>query len=325
MRWVILGNGVMGKWLSLRVREEFPGDELLQISSPLLKSCSKNTTSMVSLNGVKRGLSPLGDLISDSYDCFEKEIKSFHSFEKASQTFISKDRYLADLSRWGDLQKGFEDEDFKVDKSFGVKPYECYLIATEKYLDELDEKIEASKYEGTVVKINSNTLELINGEKINFDQLIVASGAYSKLFPLGKTSTFKVSPGFYKRWKWDFKRSFCLSFDGMSLIYRLTDKTLLLGTYSKTEKENPDFACTEKELKEKYSEFQAFFKTQTLPKFHTGELRWGVRSKARKRMPAIDKLDQNIWEVGGLYKNGFLLSPHVSKLSIEKIKNALSW
>ena len=73
--WVVLGGGIA----ALTFLDEFlgylsPSESLLQISSEAnAPSCSLKSTAICCQSGIRKGVSPLGDLLCDSYQLYLKD------------------------------------------------------------------------------------------------------------------------------------------------------------------------------------------------------------------------------------------------------------
>ena len=74
---VIVGNGVMAKVLTFYLNRSGFKNITRIAEDTDIPMCSTRTTAINCLRGTQRGLSPLGDLIVDSFDQFEK---FYHKF-----------------------------------------------------------------------------------------------------------------------------------------------------------------------------------------------------------------------------------------------------
>ena len=95
--YLILGSGISGLCCALELTERFQGLEQMPeieiISSSQLIPCSLRTTSSVALQGIKKGLSPLGDLLYDSFKTFvqKNDFYQFKSIEKVDRFHFAYD------------------------------------------------------------------------------------------------------------------------------------------------------------------------------------------------------------------------------------------
>ncbi|MCO4795039.1 MAG: hypothetical protein KC493_15085, partial [Bacteriovoracaceae bacterium] len=74
---IIIGNGIASKVFQFHFLKSNPNKKILVLESPLYPSCSIKTTSHVGLVDPVKGVSPLGDLIVDSYDSFKEFVKNY--------------------------------------------------------------------------------------------------------------------------------------------------------------------------------------------------------------------------------------------------------
>ena len=137
---IIVGDGIGARVLlhEMAKSQFFLDKSILQIHNPTnFPLCSFNTTSVVSGGIHKKGLSPLGDLLVDSYDSFvsfwEKHphiadrSKQFYIFDE-NQEQKKKEQFL---TRYGDDFASFYGAQ-AIDK-------ECYIVYPEKLMDCLKE------------------------------------------------------------------------------------------------------------------------------------------------------------------------------------------
>lgn len=343
---IILGNGLAGKCLLYELlKNNSKPLKIAQISSnELAVPCSMNSTSFVSLNGTRTGVSPLGDTIFDSY----KEVVSFIQNEQPDGVFPCDHFHLDPngpnelVNRFGSAQvlKDLKDLPFTLkgplfgvlDKGYLFYPH-IFLPWFDHYLQEKGGDL-ISEISDFIINIDVEGEKAIltshSGKIYQTKKLLLASGAYTKIFegifpPSLKIEKSKVVSGsfiVFKDINWG-SQDVVFTLNGFNLIYRAQNKTLLLGGTSS--KEGIDLALI-RQLKEHYSEFQTIFspKLAPFPEFKKGEFISGRRHKGVGRRPFWDQipiLNSKAMVFGsfGHYKNGYSFPFLAAKDLIPKV------
>jgi hypothetical protein len=99
-----------------------------------------------------------------------------------------------------------------------------------------------------------------------------------------------------------------LTLEGDNIVYHAHTKIMLMGS---TTLDLGHVLPERKELDRVYERLAQKLET-SLPSLMTGQVITGLREKAAKRRPYLYR-DNNIFWLGGLYKNGFSLSLHLAQ------------
>ena len=261
------------------------------IKSPIIPTCSFNSTSIISKAGLQRSVSPLGDQLLDGFEVFEKNFKDYDYVETALQKH---------------LPHGDPDN---FNKRYSDAPKTCYIVHSTMFL---------AKLESEFCEIFGNSLELINetvisenhqsiqlqSRKLHFKRLFLFLGAGNKLYD--KDPGGRAVVGQYAEVSTDLgDKGFVRSKGPHNLIYRAMDKTLLVGSLDDKEDELgwPVLGHRSNRLKSFLTEFDI-----TLSDDLIWQVKSGVRHKGIKRQPFWGEVRPNVFSVHGLYKNGYTLA-----------------
>lgn len=296
---IIVGYGIAARCLLREMAKEdkFHNKKILVLQSEdFFRSCSLNTTSVVCLSGVEKGISPLGDMIVDSYQVatqFYKELES-DIVEKGIQISLKKDEK----------------------NSLIEEHFDAFFIHPEKLLEKIESEyknILSLTFVNDVVGAirNEGNNIWIEGRKYNFvsETVVVAAGAWSnfleKDIACDDLCRSKFVSGSYLIFNdVDYgEKAFSYSYGHFNIIYRAKSHQLLIG--GTTVKENIE-APSVVELHEQYSVFkELLFNRLKLPPFEKAFIKTGMRHKGRKRMPFFGEVSPGLFLMSGLYKNGF--------------------
>ncbi len=312
---IIIGNGIAANCFLWELQKQNRKMSILKIHSEnLAPSCSLNSTSIISLRGVTKGISPLGDELFESYQLAESFIQAENPDGVAPSKFYSiceeeeKEEYLR---RFG----SFEDIEFPALKEkFSGKIWDGYIIDAEKFLSFLQRKAQDSHTSisalitSTEITEEGVTVSTLEGKTYSARRLLICAGAYTKiyesLYPVHNAIKGSQSvPGAYlEKGSVDLgQKSYVVTRGRENLIYLAETKTLKIGTtIQKNGIEAADFA----KLNEIYENFQDIFKEE-LPNISNFEVKVGLRQKGVKRMPFYGKVAPNVFALISLYKNGF--------------------
>ncbi|MFP5386005.1 MAG: FAD-dependent oxidoreductase [Bacteriovoracia bacterium] len=319
----IIGSGIVGRSLLYTLaKDQKSFDKITLISADNFTfPCTLHSTAIVAPRGVTRGTSPLGDLLCDGYQTFAEH---FHQDHPAGVEFIpqisaASEKTDAFKTRYpgATLKKELLKEETltALEEAFLVDPAtygEWLLQCAQNYYGE-----KLWRVEDLVVKVERGEkirLSTLKGNELEFDKVIFAAGTYNRfwkeLLPDSLLKTSKSIQGSYLEFN-DInveRPSFSLTFNGDNLVWNNSLKRLLVGsTTVETNHVLPDL----EELKRihlRLSESVDF----GIPPFHLGVVKTGLREKAKKREPYLIQ-DGNLIFLGGLYKNGFILSLKVSR------------
>ncbi len=315
--WIILGDGICSDlflW-HLSSSELSKGKKILKISSSkLFPPCSHFSTSYASLSGIKKGVSELGDLIYESYH----ELEKFLEDEGPLGVFEGKHFLLPEENKRENFIKRFVglDEFFYRDQKFEGKQLKAHLFDYEifsKWIkNEIHQRCSLEFLDDTVLEFlpKLKSVKTHSGNYFLYKNIIFCTGAYTSfLFKKGLTSvedhlfSSKIVPGNYITFKNVNigKDSFVFSQGHSNMIYRSFTRTLLFGG---TTNKNQVFALNKAELQNQYEQLGKIL-GDNLPPFDSGTIQTGNRHKGKKRRPFWGKVDENVWGIWGVYKNGF--------------------
>lgn len=325
---LILGSGICAQSIlfELSNSDRFDLDTLKigQVSSDSLTTpCSLNSTSVVSLSGTSKGMSPLGDLIVDSYHYTVDQImpKFAKNFYPAKQLFIYDEQ--KDEAQF--LRRNKEIIDHSIfDYKFRGNEESCFILDNEGLLNDLSGSIESlniTQFSDTIVDVSSDKyVTLLSGKKIFADKIVCALGAYSNHF-LHKMDNdhlnrSKVVPGDYLVFQnVDIgEESLVITMGHYNLVYRAYSNTILIGgTSLRDEWTAVDYV----ELRPLYDFFKNIIKS--LPEFSEGTIKTGLRFKGRRRRPFLGEIKDSIYSFHGVYKNGFTFSFYMARDFIKNL------
>lgn len=331
----VIGDGIAAWCVIDALLKEKPHDrEVIQIyDKELFPPCSINTTSINCLRGSKRGLSPLGDKIVDSFYEFE----SFYEKEKPEGIILGKEvQFFNDSSKWErrypEFLKTTDSEIYKqICKSEFFHENAAYFIEPKALREWYHNKFkkEVIQIHGAVTSIDESFLE-VNNEKINFTSVFVCTGAKSFKLLSGRNKEFdyyldhcKPVSGTYfeipffniaELNKFDHPINFAI--DKYHFIYRKKQKVIQIGstTDNKTSFEMPN----ETHALEIFNYISNNLKI-SVPDKTNWNYKTGVRVKGHKRMPYWGEVSKNCYAITGLYKNAFTFAYLAAKELVSDI------
>ena len=312
---IIIGNGIAANCFLWELQKQKRNLSILKIHSEnLAPCCSLNSTSIISLRGVTKGVSPLGDELFESYQLAESFIQDENPDGVAPSKFYSiceEEEKKDYLRRFGSVE---EIDIPALKEKFSGKIWDGYIIDAEKFLSFLQGKTQDShtSISGLVTSTEINeegvTVSTLDGGTYSARRLLICAGAYTKiyesLYPVHEAIKGSQSvPGAYlEKSSVDLgPKSFVVTRGKENLIYLAETKTLKIGTtIQKNGIEAADFA----KLNEIYENFQDIIKEE-LPNISDFEIKVGLRQKGLKRMPFFGKVAPNVFALISLYKNGY--------------------
>lgn len=284
--------------------------------------CTSTSTATASLFGIKENVSPLGDLLFNSYFFFEEFYRRHNPSGVFSQkqwivgTTAKDEKKLED--RFSNLVINCQHKLLK--KSHPMVSLDSYFFNPPEFVKFLKADLSnlfidriSSAYLSYEIYPNYIELKLKNGSILKVKTLILAMGAYSKLQSKVEDLS-KVVSGSYLYKKFTFDESFYLTIDGKNIVYRKDSSELLIsnttkeGAYTGSDltQLNDDFVFLVDKLNLDLGAF-ASFKAIT-----------GLRHKEVKRMPKFKAVDSDkVWAYTGAYKNGWTLPFYFSKRDMD--------
>lgn len=315
---IIIGNGIAANCFLWELQKQKRNLSILKIhNEKLAPSCSINSTATISLRGVTKGISPLGDEIFDSYQLAESFIKTEKPDGVSPSKFFSlcdKDEEDEYLRRFGSLEQIEKAEFLNLREKFLGKIWGGYIFDPEKFLSFLQRKnldshtSISAMVTSTEITEKCVSVSTMEGATYRAKKLLICAGAYSKIYEklypsLNAINASVIVPGAYleKRGVDLGSLSFVVSKGGENLIYNSITHNLKIGaTSQKKGIEAPDYP----RLMEIFDSFQSIF-SEKLPDFSDFEVKVGLRQKGPKRMPFYGKVSSNVYGFMSLYKNGY--------------------
>lgn len=302
--YIVIGDGIVGRAILYFLTRKFPQARIAQIANEeAFPSCTRRTTSVVSMGIFEEGISMLGNLLHQAHEFFEDFVK-----QNSPDGVIScKQYYLPPEISQDPLKfKQFESRygsEFVTFKNLKAVAKNSYVINPAKFLTFLE-----GSYACDVEFINARVSSLSKGEVRTLeetyytDKVIVATSAYTSLFFKDRNlPEGKPVKGTYFTWDIDLnEESFVISQGHYNLIYRDEDKLLLFGANSV---DGFNHLHATKEVRDKFSHFLSLM--PELSSLGTPQVETGIRHKGKKRTPYMGEVSDSIYAVTGLYKNGW--------------------
>lgn len=335
---VIVGNGVAAWRVNAELEKKFIEAKIIRIGSEAFSpKCSFRTTSINCLRGVQRGISPLGDLMYDSHFEFE------HFFKEESPTGVNvgyewqlwseaggnSDKWERRFSDWDELS---EVEGIKLSLPMKAVKSKAYLIDPYEYYQWHNSKLKKTEHlDDHVIEVNKIEdkfeVKTQNSKIIIADKLILCAGYMAQDFNFlvddekirDYLNRSKPVRGTYLEVDFDYgEKSFSLAIESKHLIYRASDKKLLIGSTS--ENNNSCQIPMEREAFAIYDFVDSHLKDFNLPPKEKWRVKHGIRFKGAKRTPWWGQISENCYGVFGLYKNAFSFSIIAGKNVATRVK-----
>lgn len=303
----IVGAGIAACALlfELKVVQQLKRKVILISDSHFFPACSLSSTATVCLDGISKGISPLGDLLVAAYDKFVK-VQESYSFESVQKTFhtielgpkLSDNEYANILRRYA--QAG------------PILKLDSWVIEAPLFLQELKLKAQARHFDRhliTQVKEENEGVRLTSLGDCDFvaKQVVWASGAHpahcfvspAKIVT-GQFINYSNHQGPKESFSYEYKNGP----ESFKVIYRQKSKELLIGTWDiKQERRALHFD------KQRALETLAHnhWKEEWGPPPSAGHMRAGQRSQSKERRPWWGKLEgqKRQWGIYHLYRNGW--------------------
>jgi hypothetical protein len=327
--FIVIGKGLAAQCFLFELSKEDENYSILQISDEESHpACTFKTTSVVCLNGVKSDVTPLGDVLLESYEKTVEFIKKYKpdgiysgsKFSLCEQSDYGKSEFIR---RFGDVHQysEFANMVHLKDRSYWGRRWECFLIEPEELMNwlgkNIDKSLDVTSLKGEVIDFDYNGhIVLSNDDSYIAKNIIICAGAYSKHFFEEKISDdilikSKVVPGKYITFEnidWGHENVVIQS-KKSNLIYRAySNQVMIGGTVIKNEKDLDN----EELLKEQYDHLASLLGPElTLPEYNSGKIKLGLRHKGEKRRPFWGAIDKSLWQeakifgIFGMYKSGF--------------------
>ncbi len=331
---IIIGNGIAAQTFLWHLGKNHLSDankrqsfSIAQVyNDKLAPSCTLRSPAMVSLNGIEENVSELGNDLRQSFKLFELLYKTAQpdGILPVKQTIIySNDNDRAKMIRRFkslDLISSPHyraEHEGKVLDSFLLQPK---LLAdwfhqdsglSPKHIPFFVKKFSVSETE------NDKTYELTleNQQVLKAKRVVFANGAYAKIYAHffnSENLSFDESKNTVKAGSFLVKtldlgqESFLLTIDQSQVNYKAPEKKLVIGTSMTV---GSFEAADIKILKDVFDKCQRYVKFD-LGNFQDYQLVTGLRHKRPRRKFIAGKIhpDHEVYQINGLYKNGYTLS-----------------
>lgn len=348
---IIIGKGIGGlSFLYELANSESPLKNkkwAIVFNQELFSPCSYRTTSTVSLSRIDEGVSPLGDLLYNSFFHFKKNVYQAMLEKHQSESLIgiekiTKEMFFSDsnekqkaMLRYRDFSN-YNGHIFSLQKSQDFlfrSDEDSYIIYPEIFqnviMDDVLKELNVEFISDYIGSIRSTSLDLgerflLSGQQSDYETSFIfdGRGAYQRelasFYPTGfnqlevdkrklKTVTGSYLSCFLRE---PLKNSFYFVIDDVNFIYRSLTNELIIGS---TSNENALHVPALNELRLKYLFLLNVLSDELrslMPKFSDFAIHTGFRSKAQKRTPVLKRVGdyQQFVAMSGLYKNGYTTS-----------------
>lgn len=311
---IIIGGGVSSYWflflLSKVARKRL--NIIWLKAENYIHPVNSGIIPILTLNGIKKGNSELGDLLYDSFMHVQKYAKNMEGFYSCSQYCL-----LSDLDKENEKflrRHGCIDWLDNVFKGYQGKKLNSYIVMPQRWFNFIERQIEESKLlkvqllDDLVIeatdKDNCFQIKTIGGNCFEGESLFEFCGIGSKFLPLSflemtKIYRNKVSEGIVFKGSLELgKEPFIVTQDKCNLIYNGTGK-FQLGGVNPHDKENEFLDIINAKL------------NLDLTKIDLMRLE-GKRDKGKKRLPLEHMLIRKTgvyYKLHGLYKNAWTIAP----------------
>lgn len=296
-------------------------------------SCSTRSTSINCLRGTRPGVSPLGDLILDSYRLFE-EFNNDHEPDGVIeaieyQTWNDINKWKRRYSTWYEV----EDNHFLNKQVKGQKFYQAnkaYILDPQKLKAWFKKRHSFVNYKiGVVKKLKQGGVAVTDLGENQFDLIFLATSYSTINLGKGFNSKFdyyldhcKPVAGTYleidiSKTKIEFDESFNFAIEANHFIYRKEQGVIQIGSTNdnRCADHNPNIDGI-KEIYNTVSQHLDF----VLPGFEEFRMVTGIRHKGFERMPFWGELTDGLYSTTGLYKNAFTFSFLAARQLVNLIK-----
>lgn len=314
---VVIGNGIAANLFLIEYLNRTSKNVLQIHSEDKAPPCSLSTTGTVVLDGVRMGVSPLGDLIYKSFKAFKDYYQEFNptGVDPAKFYLLTHDNPRESESeftrRFGSFEKiqtplkSREEHTGKIWDGFVINP-EPFISYLEGKKNALGPSIKKDLLIGIEKQKDTILLKLLSGETVTTKKLLLCTGAYTKMYeaiypPKEEITKSKVLPGSYMETELDLgESSFSIQRNRENLIYNGSYKKLIIGaTQQRTLVQAPDY----QRLNEIHQNFSNLLVVD-LPPLESFEVKSGLRHKGVRRKPFWGQLDKGIYGFFSLYKKG---------------------
>lgn len=329
--YIVIGDGIAARTLIFYLSQYHSDIPVLQFSKEeIYPSCSRRTTSVNSLRGTRKGVSELGDLIVNSYEEFEKFYNKFtpDGVVKTNE-FAICDEKSSEYAKW---QKRYTDNasytnalpvfQNSLTSSYWVARNDAYIISQYTYLDWLGNTSKTKRIYENVIEIVGRRVKTLTGE-YEGRKIFICAGIWNRNFlylvqdeklrkrlehskPVAGTYC-EIAINNISNKNLNLEQSWAISIDGINIIYRCSDKKILIG--ATTENMSEVLLPNRQLFSAVYERAIAFLNPLAeFPPYKEVELFCGIREKGQKRLPFWGEIAPDTFMVSALYKNAFTLA-----------------
>ena len=318
----IIGGGIAGRSLiyALAKGKKTFSQIILFDSDDFAQTCAFRSTAIVAARGVSAGHSDLGDLLMSAFASFTQ-----HFEEDRPPGIFPITQYTGALSKLDQFQKRYpEGEVVQSTPHFLLKnpiylAYEdAFMVDPEIYLDWLKDEASGVEWKHEFVtevqKTDNNfVIKTQAGKTYQAQEVVFAGGNYNRFWkPVASSGVQKSQAvqGAYFEFQNCYlgDESFSLTLEGDNLVYHAHTQKVLIGSTTET---THLLVGVEKALNEIYYRLEERLELG-LPALQSGEIKIGLREKAAKRRPYLERNEQGWW-LGGFYKSGYSLGIHLGQ------------
>ena len=307
--WVVIGEGISTEfflyWLSKASSKKL---KILQISSPIFTSGSKQSTSLIIPFDIKPGISEFGDLL-----CISREFM---------QQWLVEEKTGADTDLR--IEHYGSDNIFRERFAHAKKQGELFMFSEagqhvdweklKAYLRDEQVNLEISRVEDTFLDFTENSNHVVvNTANNNYEAIKVFTGLGhgNCYFQQSSKPKGKMMAGDYCSWNdvQILKENSLISYNGWNALQLGNDFIFSASSIDR----GFSYAIDWPIICKHYEEFMMNFTHISFPPLNEAKSTIGFRHKLRKRRPAWGQIGENVYYIAGLHKNGFILANYLSK------------
>lgn len=340
MRIAVIGGGIAGQmivWRLLQEKADFTIDWFE--ASEKIPPCSFSTTSLVRKAGIERGVSPLGDLLLESFEEFESFVeKNPHFSHRAIEKMEHLQCWRKDDERSSSYQRRYGGQkkavitEFFLGEKWEKAPERAYLVYPGFFREEVDRLAKASErlhyfpyYVKKIEEGEAGVGLLYENQRRLYQKVFLATG-WNHLWEKERFNLplKEIVSGHYLDIKSSFllpqyrKTSWSMSLgENLNLIHRQRTEQLLISVYNEKQGGLSPVASMnphEPELRKLYHRAKSSLSQIGLwPEFSPSWMRMGRRVKGVKRRPLARWVSPHLACINGLYKNAYTYSFKLTK------------
>lgn len=327
----IIGGGIAGRSLiyALAKGKKTFSKIILFDSDDFAQTCAFRSTAIVAARGVSAGHSDLGDLLMSAFASF-----THHFDEDRPPGIFPITQYTGAVTKLDQFQKRYPDgEVVQSTPHFLLKTptylaYEdAYMVDPDIYLNWLKEEAVGVDWKNEfVTEVQKSdkgfVIKTHIGQAYDVEDVVFAGGNYNRYWkPVASAGVQKsqaVQGSYFEFQNCHLgEESFSLTLEGDNLVYHAHSQKVLIGSTTET---THLMVGVEKALNDIYYRLEERLELG-LPPLSSGEIKIGLREKAAKRRPYLERNEQGWW-LGGFYKSGYSLGIHLGQELARKLNSS---